>query len=67
MEVLIIIESIILLSFGLVIFGMHRRIKYLEGNQVDVVNLEKQLQFQNAKAFNAIMTKVDEINPNKTF
>ena len=67
MEIVIIIESLILALFGLAIVNMLRRIKILENNQTDVSNLEKRLQKQNVSIYNAVMTKVDEINPSKKF
>ena len=65
MEIIIVIESIILAIFGLAIVNISRRIKHIENNRIDVDKLEKRIQQQNAAIFNAVMNKVDDINPNK--
>lgn len=65
MEIIIVIESIILAIFGLAIINMFKRIKHIETNRIDVDKLEKRIQQQNAAIFNAVMNKVDDINPNK--
>ena len=65
MEIIIVIESIILAVFGLAIINMSKRIKHIETNRIDVDKLEKRIQQQNAAIFNAVMNKVDDINPNK--
>ena len=65
MEIVIIIESIILAAFALAIVNMSKRIKRIETNRIDVDKLEKRIQQQNAAIFNAVMNKVDDINPNK--
>ena len=65
MEIIIVIESIILAVFGLAIINMSKRIRYIETNRIDVDKLENRIQQQNAAIFNAVMNKVDDINPNK--
>ena len=65
MEIVIVIESIILAAFGLAIINIYKRIKRIEANRIDVDKLENRIQQQNAAIFNAVMNKIDDINPNK--
>jgi len=66
MEIVIIIESIILATFGLAIINISKRIKQLETKRINLKKLEERIQSQNAGIFNALMDKIDQINSNKT-